>query len=828
MQGGPTPAQHWGPLQPSDQLATAGASHCPRLRDPNEPAFVCRLAGGRALIVPDMPRSTRLDWTARAAVTVGALLPYLPLLSLNRLYVTDDGFTSDIFNGELPLRVLTGRMLADGQAPVWTSDLCSGLPMAAGNALDPVSLLLFASQPIARALCLYVIFLLLVAAHGAFGLARRVGADRWGATLAGVAFAGSGYVVTQLKHLAIVSTVVWLPWGLLLLDRALSNRSVDQVSQSRLDETATDIAERPSLPLRLRDLVLFGLVYAAQVLAGFPQSVYISSIVYGLWSLALLYRLRERWRGIPIALLLAISTLGIVGLGAACGAPSILPLLELAGYSDRRAGLSFQFASMLPYSWRDLLNFLSPYANGDIADLTYTEKGLFWENYGYVGAGTLGLAVWASLRGWRRPRVLLMLGVTLGALSMVLGRHTPAFYLAWKYLPGMQSFRFPTRFLVVVDLMIAVLAALGLKVARSDLQRLLRRISPHVTKLLAPVLVIGTALDLAAHQTHQNPYVPAGEWLAPPAAVTKLGDPNAEAGSPSLSRHARLYSPLHSYLHRIAYQKARGWADLTPYRELREGVAPNTGVYWRTATADCYAAISPQWYVDTWGDHSRGGLLIPSLIYWAHDSIVLHNGLPSLLASYGVTHLVSPLAIHGPGLRELENEGRAHLYAIGGQRARIVPQARVVRSSVEAAGRMTQPGFDPAREVLIHDVDTDSAEFLPRVNTSQSGGTAVVTEERSTRLRLSVNSPDGGYLVLNDTYYPGWHARVDDQAVRIYRANISVRAIRLTPGAHNVEFSYQPLAFYRGLAAACVALCCLLGLLGLLQYRCLKPKDARL
>jgi hypothetical protein len=56
-----------------------------------------------------------------------------------------------------------------------------------------------------------VIVLLLVAAHGTYSLARRFGPDQIGAVLAGIAFAGSGYIACQLKHLSIVSTVVWLP-----------------------------------------------------------------------------------------------------------------------------------------------------------------------------------------------------------------------------------------------------------------------------------------------------------------------------------------------------------------------------------------------------------------------------------------------------------------------------------------------------------------------------------------------------------------------------------------------------------------------------------------
>lgn len=727
-------------------------------------------------------------------------MPYLPLLSLDRLYVTDDGFTSDIFNGELPLRVLTGRLLAEGQAPVWTSKLCSGMPLAAGNALDPVSLLLFASQPTARALCLYVIFLLLVASHGAFGLARRLGTDRMGAVLAGIAFAGSGYLVTQLKHLAIVSTVVWLPWGLLLLDRALSRRTSNWLRDPG------------------KNLVLFGLVYATQVLAGFPQSAYISSLVYVVWAFVLLCGLRQRWRRMPLALPLGAIMVAVMTLGAACGAPSLLPLLELSAHSDRRSALSFEFASMLPYSWRDLLNFLIPYANGDIADLTYKEKGLFWENYGYVGAATFVLAVWAGVRCWRQPRVLLLCGLALGSLLLVLGRNTPVFYFVWKYLPGMQSFRFPTRFLVVVDLMIALLGAIGLTQLRLDLQRVCQGIAAPLPRLLSGCVVFGTALDLFANQTHQNPYVSAAEWLAPPAAVSQMG---------ATAQHARLYTPLHSYLHRIAYQRARGWVDLSPYRELREAVAPNTGLYWQVATADCYAAIAPRWYVDAWGDHTRGGLLIPPLIYWGNGVIVTHPGLPGILASYGVTHLLSSLEIRAVGVREIESGGATHLYALPGKRARIVPEAHPVVSSSEAVELMLRTGFDSSRQVLLHDVPIGSVSKVQSEGRSQEPfGTALIEEERTTRLRLSVNAPQGGYLVLNDTYYPGWSAFVDGVEVPVHRANISVRAVKLPVGAREVEFKYVPVAFHRGLMIAGIALTVLLGMLAGLQYRSLRHRTS--
>src|SRR5258708_21090486 len=68
----------------------------------------------------------RADMAARVFLTLGALLPYWRLLTFGVIFVTDDYFASDIFNGELPGRALIGQLIRHGQAPVWTSQLCSG------------------------------------------------------------------------------------------------------------------------------------------------------------------------------------------------------------------------------------------------------------------------------------------------------------------------------------------------------------------------------------------------------------------------------------------------------------------------------------------------------------------------------------------------------------------------------------------------------------------------------------------------------------------------------------------------------------------------------
>src|SRR5688572_21958531 len=239
-----------------------------------------------------MHSSPRAEIGARVLLTIATLLPYWRLLSFSVVFVTDDYFASDIFNGELPGRVLVGQSLRSGQWPVWTNQVCSGYPLA-GSPADPIGLALFALLPAAPALDALVIVLLLVAAHGTYSLARRFGSGRVGAVLAGLAFAGSGYIACQLKHLSIVSTVVWLPVGLLLIDRALAPAE----SRSR----------------RSVAMALFGLVFAEQVLCAFPQSAYICALTYGAFALFRAWSAR-RALGAPRT---AIGILGGLGIAVA-------------------------------------------------------------------------------------------------------------------------------------------------------------------------------------------------------------------------------------------------------------------------------------------------------------------------------------------------------------------------------------------------------------------------------------------------------------------------------------------------------------------------------
>lgn len=727
----------------------------------------------------------------RILLTVGSLLPYWPLLTFSVVYVTDDYFASDIYNGELPGRVLVGQLVRAGQLPVWTNQLCSGVPLA-GAPADPISLGVFALLPPAAALDLFVIVLLLIAAHGAYGLARRWGADRIGAVLAGVAFAGSGFIACQLKHLAIVATVVWLPVGLVLIDRAL------------------DSTDHPSRARRALFFALFGLVFAQQVLAGFPQSAYICALVYGAFAIFRAWQGRVAF-GSPRAWLFLLGGFGVAAiLGAASGAFVMLPLSAVGSLSDRAEPLGYVWATRLAYWIPNALTFLIPYANGDISDNTYVGPPFFWEDYGYVGAATVLLAIYGGLRDRRRPVVMFLIALTLLAYLFVLGAATPVYKIAYLLIPGLKMFRFPTRFLIVVELGLAVLAAIGLTKLREDLSRRLTALS-RVPAAVAITLCAATAIDLWFHQPRQNPMVPAAEWLAPPRTVEII---KADTPQP------RTVTPRQRDLHRRAFLDARGWADVSPYFALRGVLQPNIGAgFWGVPSADCYAGVAPRWYTDVWGDHNREDSLLTRMseLEIEKQVLLLHPGLAGLLKAYGVTHVLSGYPQRGAALPYVGRDGNTFVYRVdGAARVRLVRSARVVRTDAEAGARLLEGNFDPDAEVILH----DAADQLPLEATAADGSDnrASIVRETQREVVIQAEAPQDSYLLLADTYYPGWTAEVDGVPTPVYRANLSVRAIRFPKGRHEVRFVYDAPGVASGLRISITAIALLVGWAAVAAY----------
>jgi uncharacterized membrane protein YfhO len=87
---------------------------------------------------------------------------------------------------------------------------------------------------------------------------------------------------------------------------------------------------------------------------------------------------------------------------------------------------------------------------------------------------------------------------------------------------------------------------------------------------------------------------------------------------------------------------------------------------------------------------------------------------------------------------------------------------------------------------------------------------------------IRASSPRDGWLILADTFYPGWQATIDGAPAEIQIANEAFRAVAFPASAHTIEFWYEPRAVFIGLIVSLASLAVIT--LGLISLRL---RDAR-
>ena len=97
------------------------------------------------------------------------------------------------------------------------------------------------------------------------------------------------------------------------------------------------------------------------------------------------------------------------------------------------------------------------------------------------------------------------------------------------------------------------------------------------------------------------------------------------------------------------------------------------------------------------------------------------------------------------------------------------------------------------------------AEALGEARTD-SIGTAAIVEYANNQLAVQVSTTQAGWLVLSESYYPGWTATVDGAPVNVYRADAVLRVVPVPAGDHRVEMMFLPVSFVVGAGISGLAL----------------------
>jgi hypothetical protein len=730
-------------------------------------------------------------------LTLVVVVPFWKLATMQGYIITDDIFTSDIMNIGLPFRHFIGEALRSGQLPVWMPHIYGGYPLLAGAGVCyPLNLILFGLLPSSIALNLSILLILVIAAVSMYMYAREIEAGIAGALVAAVSFAYSGFMIAHLKHDSLVGTVCWFPLGLYLIERALKG---------------------PGRGRQVVDLLFLGIVFGMQSLSGHIQTAYYSGLFYGIYFLFRMLWLGKRERAMqlkrhprgtaPLPLVkrtdtrLMIWFVAAMVLGICLSAVQLIPTYEMTSLSYRSGGVTFDFAANYAYDPANVKTFFYPYANGDIGNGTYRGNSIFWEDYGYVGLVVLLLAFYGAAKRWRTWQVKFFGSSALLAYVLVLGPNTPVYELVFHVVPGMKFFRFPTRFLFVVDASLGVLAATGLDQLVASFAG--RRKSESGTVVVGKMewIVIGLVIaDLVFFQMRQNPIVNANVWSTPPqTARIVLNDKDL----------FRIYSPGATEAHKAAFSAARGWeGDLQPYIDQREFLQVSSNVLYGVSSVDGYAPLTPHYVVDVWGDHNRAGLILKTATLTQAGFIPTPSFL-KIISLFNIKYVLSPWSIKSDQLEAMPRVGQVFMYRNPAvlPRAFVADRYRLAENQDAAKAILLSEDFDPSHEVILNGRPSVVAGSGPLE------AKATIESYKATEVVLRVSSNADAFLVLSDMYYPGWKAEIDGVEVPILQANICQRAVQIAKGNHAVRFVFDSSSVKAGF---CISIAALLAVGGLL------------
>lgn len=648
---------------------------------------------------------------------------------------------------------------------------------------------------------------LLVALHLAWAglgmavLGRRLGMSRLSQAITGVSFGLSGFLVARSGFFSINATVAWLPWVIVGVDK---------------------LASAPSGWFRPVDRWAYPAAIGAfslQWLAGHAQLAWYSLILAIVWT---------AWRSAASngrqAVAKAFARLGLVlAVSFLIDSPQLLPTLEYLRDSQRAASVGRELA--LTYSfwpWR-FLGLVAPGLFGSPVQGDFWGYGNFWEDAIYVGVLPFLLAVgagWRGLRG-REPKhglVRLLLGLSAVSIVLALGKNTPIFVFLFDHVPTFALFQAPTRWTLWLVFALSLLAGFGAEAwkpaagwglywmrlgtagaAMIGVAAWLGRgwvpgVAPSFVRslvLLSGVLFLSGVVGLTRKDQP-------GVWWKAAVILLVLADLLvADRGlnpstQPSLYRPARLFAaqvqggeriymtPDVEYAYKFfrafrfdSFQPSFDWA------EVRKVGLPNTAMLDGIQSASNFDPLVPARYSQ-----------------WMGSLANLDPGRRDVLLGLMDVGLVAD--------RKTSGDLPAYSAVPGAARARVVYQARWVRTPSEALDQLMLGEVDPQTTVVF--------EGPHEVTPVASRGTSSVSWAANPNPNgavLNVSSSTAGWLVISQIYYPGWRATIDGIPVPLLRADYLFAGLALPAGEHVVKLEYRPVSFYAGLVL------CLLGLVGL-------------
>jgi hypothetical protein len=665
---------------------------------------------------------------------------------------------------QFPIRYLYAQALTSGEDLLWTPQLSNGMYLHGEGQVGmyhPLHWILYRTLPLEWAFNLEFILSYVWMFPGMYLMLGRFGLPAYASLFGALVFTFSGFNLLHSVHLNAIAVISHIPWLIVAIDIVLRTMDRRKLAAAQLS---------------------ISLLTGSELLLGQPQYVWFSALAEGLF---IVWRLKGSvtWWRIPMLVLAKL-------VGVMLGAVQLLPTLDVLARS-MRIDPSVDFVLRFSLHPINLVQLWSPFAlEGRTLDKFKQEAVLY--NGAFCTLALLWLFVRRHRLGRWRSLVVVMSAFSAMMLIVALGKYGGVYQ--WiAALPLVGLLRGPSRYIILVHLAMAVLAA----VAFTDLAGLVRRrervpwralwpfaalasasiattvaaawassqLAEHSwVKHLAPVQhsIIGLALILlatvlllaAARGVRWSLYAIVvlmviditawgvfWLWQVPPRSLAAVADTHTE---PPTRGVGRVYSPWNSAnsLTMKGYRLSHAYTTFLPVRELAPQGLP----------AQRLAGV--QWALNTEGLQGN-----------------LPYGYPQGHGSW--VEVPEPM----PRVRMVTHALVSHSVATDIERINIADTA-----------------------LLDQPVELGQGEV----------GTASVVTDRPGYIEIVTSSSSRQLLLLSESYHPGWRATEDGRPIEIMRAYGDFQACVVGPGQRRIVFRFQPASFATGAWVSSLGICCAL------------------
>jgi hypothetical protein len=746
------------------------------------------------------------------------LAPLTLLALFARVLCTPEPFFgagTDIATIDYPLTTFATEWIRRGVVPMWNPYLFTGLPFPAGihGYFYPgwATGLLSAVAAVKVTLALH----LALAALGATWFCRGRVESRLASYLGGVVFAASGFWIAHLfaGHRGVVATAAYAPWIVGFVDRVQSGAKVSWAGGVVIFGLAFLSAHYQMLAIAFLGAIL--LVLGRALFSSAPR------------------RDRVRASGRALAALAALAFAG-----ALLAALQLVPLAASLGGSQR-AATDADFAATPASVPGDLLALLFPNVVGNGADVPFVGDFVYHEAFQYLGAVTLVLIALAVTARPRADWAPALLGACVAWL-LALGNATPLLRILFALAPPFARFRAPGRFVVLVSLFGALLAAQGLDAFLSRQGRASRATQVGVAAVAFAALSLALVAVLAPDETLIHgiaAVLPVASDVPREIWAKVLGEARTDGlvhGALIVAAAALVLVPSRRRELVGAALVAGCVLDLVGFAQRFLIVRPVQAIEWPAGLVEaCRSASGVAGRVLTTPELRAPDLpaayALPSvtgyetfmdgrfarLVNFAEGappdrfvSFVKSAGDARILRHLGASVVVSSLPIADPAgharlaigdFHRIGRAGRLQVFAADAPvpRVAITHAVAVVGSDDEALARMDDPAFDLRKETLLSAAPTGwRVESAP----PEAMEKAAIVRYEPNVVELHAEAASPGLLVLSDAYREGWSAEVDGATIPMISANVVMRAVPVAAGTHVVVMRYAPPGFRLGVA----------------------------